>query len=154
MESDLHRNLHKPRYETVALIACSRKKGPALAPAWRLYQGSRFLLACRKAGLFASAAFVLSAKHGLVCMGQELEPYDESLADKTPAQRSEWGQRVMAQFAGFMKNGDGSMVLPRRIVVFAEALYAEPIRPYLPCAEFPLASLDEAGQKEYLARAA
>lgn len=147
----------KSMYASVAFIPCSRKKLGEPAPAWRFYQGDRF----HRGRVYASnvlrvqQVFVLSAKHGLICMGQELEPYDESLEGKSADQLDQWACLVVKQFMTFLvrPTPEGMMrplKLPERIVVLAEDLYADPLRKYLPMAEYPFAGQSEEEQKRTL----
>lgn len=80
----------------IALIACSGKKLSHAAPARELYQGDLFKKSVTHAEHTCDLWYVLSAKHGLVTPDQVLEPYDETLSTKTPDQRREWGQAVIA----------------------------------------------------------
>lgn len=81
----------------VALVACSATKAPARAPAERLYRGHLFRLAvewiAQRQDAYPRWA-ILSAEHGLVMPGQELEPYDRPMAT---VDRRAWGARVAAQ---------------------------------------------------------
>lgn len=72
----------------VALIGCSAMKAEHAAPARELYRGPLFKAALAYAEREGfDAVYVLSAKHGLVELGQELEPYDTHLAGLTQQER-------------------------------------------------------------------
>lgn len=132
---------------TVACIGCSKTKLAVPAPALALYEGTRFRAALRKAWrLKTDYVFILSAKHGLVPEDAFIEPYDESLADKTEEARVAWGRRVAEQLLNApYPPGDFE------VVVLAEDLYADPLRPYLPDAEYPLTGMSEEEQEAWLA---
>ena len=133
--------------EAIALIACTQKKLPDRSPAYDLYTGTRFKLALGwVARKNIPKIFVLSAKYGLISSGTIIDPYDESLHSKTPAEIVEWAKRVMFQLEHYVRHAE-------RVHVLAEDRYVDPLRPYLrdPNVEFPLAGLDENAQKRFLA---
>lgn len=76
----------------VGLIACAATKLDRPAPARELYRSQLFVAAMTwmtKEGR-VDAWGILSARHGLVMPDDVLEPYDQSLADMTSAQRAIW----------------------------------------------------------------
>lgn len=78
----------------VGLIACAATKAPNAAPARELYRSQLFTAArdwISKPGRVQEWG-ILSARHGLVMPDNVLEPYDQCLADMTPAQREAWAQ--------------------------------------------------------------
>ena len=89
-------------------------------------------------------SYVLSAKHGLVPMDRRLEPYDLSLEDLSPAERAAWALRVKERV-------DVYQTVRLEVTVLAEELYAEPLRPLLKDALYPLAGMTEDEQKRFLA---
>lgn len=131
----------------IVLIACSKTKLDHAAPACRLYRGERFELAHKKAErLGADYVFVLSAKYGLVPIDEVIEPYDESLEDKTPEERDFWARKVVHQLVHKpYLAGDW------KIIMLAEDLYADPLKSHLRFAKYPLAGLDVDAQKLFLA---
>jgi hypothetical protein len=46
---------------------------------------------------FADVAFVLSAKYGLIEMGQVLEPYNKTLLKMSKRERQGWVKKVMGE---------------------------------------------------------
>ncbi len=67
---------------TIVLISCASKKVTHRAKAQDLYVSPLFSLGLRYArSLNPNAIYVLSAKHGLVSLDKELEPYDLTLND-------------------------------------------------------------------------
>ena len=83
----------------LALLACSAKKLSHAAPARELYQGDTFKLALRVAERLADEVLILSAKHGVVELGQLVEPYDVKLSDLEKHQRAIWGANVEQDIA-------------------------------------------------------
>jgi hypothetical protein len=131
----------------VVLIGCSKTKLDHAAPACQLYRGERFVLAHEKAErLGADYVFVLSTRHGLIPIDKVIEPYDESLEDKTPEERGLWARKVIRQLADApYPAGDWE------VIMLAEDLYADPLRLYMTSAKYPLTGLDEDAQKLFLA---
>lgn len=109
---------------SIALIGCGKEKLPRRAKARDLYTGALFAkaLAHVSAGNF-DAAFVLSAKHGLVELDEEIEPYDLRISDFDGWERADWGHAV---FLSLELKYDTRR--PLDLVVFAGADYAEPLR--------------------------
>lgn len=129
----------------IVLIGCSKQKAKCAAIPCLLYKGTRFQLALDKAigPLQADRIFAISAKHGLLPLYEKIEPYDESLADKSPEERDAWGREVAQRLRPYIHYD--------RVMILADDLYAAPLRPYLPGAEYPLAGMDEDAQKAWLA---
>ncbi|MCP4517677.1 MAG: hypothetical protein GY824_20925 [Delftia sp.] len=86
---------------TVALIACSARKLPRLAPARDLYTGTLFRAARAWVEAEGWAWHILSALHGLVDPGRALEPYNVRFQGAAPP---EWVDAVwadlLARYAG------------------------------------------------------
>jgi len=130
--------------ESIALIACSRRKLAHRAKAQDLYQGERFRLACEFIERYeVDGAFVLSARYGLVGLNEVIQPYDTSLADMTTRERHEWARMISMDIIRKLPSGT-------HIIVLAEDLYAIPLRPYLLHAVYPLAGMNTEQQKAFL----
>lgn len=82
----------------IALITCTSRKKAYKCPARELYSESpRFRLAYTFAKLVANKIFILSSKYGLVPEDAILEPYDETLHDKSPREKLVWAERVVKE---------------------------------------------------------
>jgi hypothetical protein len=82
----------------IALISCTSKKKIFKCPARDLYAESpRFRLAYTLARLAADKIFILSAKYGLVPENKIIEPYSETLKDKSARERQAWGDMVLSE---------------------------------------------------------
>jgi len=82
----------------VVLIACGKQKQPRRAAAKDLYVGTLFKLSLRFAkSLNPSMIFILSAKHGLLDLEREIEPYDTTLNNMSIAETKAWSAGVVAQ---------------------------------------------------------
>ena len=81
---------------TVALLSCTKSKKTYRCKAKEMYSKSpRFRLAYTYASLIADEIYILSAKHGLLTADQEIDPYDETLNDKTSQERLNWKDKVL-----------------------------------------------------------
>jgi hypothetical protein len=111
----------------IVLVGCVKRKLDRRAPARDLYVSP--LWRCRRAYAEASGRrwFVLSALHGLVEPGQELEPYDLALTDVRTAERRVWGARVAADLAVSLGDLRGVVVELHAGAVYRRALEA-PLR--------------------------
>lgn len=81
----------------IVLVACCGKKLPYAAPAKEIYQSELFLKSRRYAEQHGDRWLILSAKHGIVHPDATIEPYDETLNDKTASERRAWSERVTRQ---------------------------------------------------------
>ncbi|MDI9519784.1 MAG: hypothetical protein QM308_01300 [Bacillota bacterium] len=80
----------------VVLISCVAKKQNIPLPAKDLYDSPLFKGAYRYAKkLGADKIFILSAKYGLVEETEIIEPYNETLNNKTIAERKAWAANVL-----------------------------------------------------------
>tara|TARA_R110002049_G_scaffold198475_5_gene368491 strand:+ start:1413 stop:2672 length:1260 start_codon:yes stop_codon:yes gene_type:complete len=79
---------------TVCLVACTSRKGDQPAKAEFIYKSPLFSAARNFAEMRANQWFILSAKHGLLAPDDVVEPYNESLLNKSDSQRREWAERV------------------------------------------------------------
>lgn len=80
----------------IALISCSKSKEDKKCTAVEMYSRSpAFRLSYELAKLTADQTFILSAKYGLLGVDDEIEPYDETLADKTEQERKLWSDKVL-----------------------------------------------------------
>lgn len=84
----------------IALISCTSSKKAYKCEARELYSESpRFRLAYTFAKLISDKIFILSAKYGLVQEDRVIEPYNETLRDKSTQERRVWGQMVLNELS-------------------------------------------------------
>jgi len=80
----------------VALLSCTSSKKEYPCTAAEMYSPSpRFALAYQYAKQVADVVYVLSAKHGLLSENEVIEPYNETLNDKSKAERRIWANHVL-----------------------------------------------------------
>ncbi|HWI53945.1 MAG TPA: hypothetical protein VNT01_17535, partial [Symbiobacteriaceae bacterium] len=81
----------------IGLVSCTKVKTPHAAPARELYSPSAlFRGALRNLEGRADVVYVLSAKYGLLPLDEQVEPYDQTLKDASPAERQAWASEVAA----------------------------------------------------------
>jgi len=84
----------------IALIACTKSKKAYKCAAHELYSESpRFKAAYTYSKLVADDVFILSAKYGLVHEDEIIEPYDETLLNKSIEERQEWAMKVLERLS-------------------------------------------------------
>ncbi len=81
----------------IALVGCSSRKLTEPAPARDLYISSLFQAARDYAETHADRWFILSAHYGLVLPDRIIEPYNTSLAEKSPLERTLWTAQIAQQ---------------------------------------------------------
>ncbi|HHV96807.1 MAG TPA: hypothetical protein GXX37_10115 [Clostridiaceae bacterium] len=80
----------------IALLQCTSRKKSNKCQASELYSESpRFRLSYTLAKLVANKIYILSAKYGLVPENMIIEPYNETLKDKSALERLVWAEKVL-----------------------------------------------------------
>ena len=86
--------------KTIILLSCCKQKLNKKAPARELYQSTGFKKSLRYAqSLHPDLILILSAKHHIVTLDQELEPYDECLNTKSLSEKKEWARICLYQLS-------------------------------------------------------
>lgn len=134
---------------TVVLVSCVKTKqtdGQAHAAA-DLYTSPWFKGARQYAERVGDAWFILSAEHGLVEPGQQLQAYDTWMATMKKPARMAWSALVLEQLASRLQPGD-------RIIILAGVKYREylvaPLRANGNLVDIPMAGLELGEQKAWL----
>jgi len=84
----------------IVFISCSSSKLARRAKAENLYTGALFKLSLRYARqLRPDCIYILSAKHGLVELDQNLAPYNRTLGNMSEGQIRSWALKVKHQLA-------------------------------------------------------
>ncbi len=131
------------------LISCTKRKLPYGARAELLYSSStlfRLSLAYARTLHPDAIIYILSAEHGLVSLGQHLEPYNKTLKKMSRAERSAWGQRVLGQLARVCSPTDD------HFIILAGKDYYETLIPGLPNHCLPLKDLGQGKRLQFLKR--
>lgn len=80
----------------VGLLSCTSMKQSHRCKASEMYQKSpRFALAYQYAKKTCEVVYILSAKYGLIHENTIIEPYNETLNEKTDRERMNWAQNVL-----------------------------------------------------------
>jgi hypothetical protein len=129
----------------IVLISCVSQKRNTRSKARDLYTSPLFRLNLSYAeSLAPDTIFVLSAKHGLLELDQEIEPYNLTLNAMKGAEVRIWAERVLADLA---QRAD----LERdRFIFLAGARYRKYLLPFLENSEVPMAGLTIGRQLQWL----
>jgi hypothetical protein len=121
---------------TIALIPCASKKKPYSTRAVDLYDSHLFRLCLQYArDIKPDAIFILSAKHGLLRLDQEIEPYNVTLKNMSAAEVQEWAGKVITQLTA-------QADLQRdHFVILAGDRYCRHLLPHLSSYELPVEGL-------------
>ena len=98
--------------KTIVLISCGKTKHHSRTKARELYRGDLFKKSMSYAEtLNPENIYILSAKHGLVCLDDELDPYEQTLSKMPIAARREWSRHVTAKLEIVTNIADDHFVL-------------------------------------------
>lgn len=130
----------------VVLLACCKTKSPYRCQAQHLYQGALFKKALAYAKhLSPDAVLILSAKHGVLSLQAETEPYEETLRGAAVSQRRAWTDRVFEQLRQHCDPGCD------RFTILASRSYCEFLVPKLGVTPaMPLEGLKQGQQLKWL----
>lgn len=114
---------------TVVFLSCTKSKLDKRAPAQELYSPSPTFKKTLDYGnqIKPDKMFILSAKHHLVPLEKELDPYDLTLKEMKKDEKDAWGEEVMKQ----MKE-KGINVEKDKMIFLVGAEYMKPITKLLP----------------------
>jgi hypothetical protein len=87
----------------IGLVGCVKKKRKVRSRAKDLYISDLFIKARRYSEKHYNRWFILSAKYHLVEPDTYIEPYDETLNEKTRTERLIWSETVFHQIKGKLR---------------------------------------------------
>ena len=117
----------------IALLSCTSMKKKHSCTAAEMYSESpRFKLAYEYAKTIADCVFILSAKHGLIPEDEIIEPYNETLTDKSSQERREWAENVLIELTKV------SNLESDEFFIVAGTKYYEYLAPYIKNYHLPL----------------
>lgn len=129
----------------IVLISCVSKKRAVKSRAVELYTSPLFKLNLQYAQkLEPDAIFILSAKHGLLALDEEIEPYDVTLNNMRANERRSWASKVIEQL---QVHAD---LRQDHFIVLAGERYRQYLLPSLASYEIPLEGLPIGKQLQYL----
>ncbi len=120
----------------IVLISCVSQKLSHRAKVRNLYTSTLFKLNLKYAERLApDEIFVLSAKHGLLRLEQEIEPYEQTLNNMRPGEIRLWADRVLTQIRDICSVEDSEFTF------LAGDKYRKYLLPHLMNYELPLKGL-------------
>ena len=120
----------------IVLISCAKGKLSYKSKAKNLYISNLFRSNLKYAeSLNPDKIFILSAKHGLVDLEEELEPYELSLSMISTKERETWAKNVIR------KLGEKSDLKKDEIIFLAGEKYRRYLLPYISNYKIPLKGL-------------
>lgn len=127
----------------VAFVACSKSKADHERPAATLYTSPLFRKSLLHALGEAKRVFILSAKYGVVSLGERIEPYERTLKTLGRAEVLEWAHLVERQLSSVLK--------PKMsVIMYTGSDYSDPLRAvfarYRCSVELPLGKLPLGGR--------
>ncbi len=119
----------------IVILSCTKSKTDHRAPAQELYSASPMFRKTLEYGksLEPDKMFILSAKHHLVPLNKELDPYDKTLKEIPKDEKEKWGEETMKQMksAGLDLNKD-------KFIFLTGGEYLKPFRNYIANLETPM----------------
>ncbi len=129
----------------VVLISCASKKLSDKAPAKDLYISPWFKMNLSFArSLKPDKIYILSAKHGLLDLEKEIEPYDQTLNAMKSFEIKQWAEKVREQMKGKIDFENDE------IVFLAGTKYRKYLLPFFRKVSIPLEGLGIGKQLQYL----
>lgn len=113
----------------IVLLSCTKSKLDHRAPAQELYSASPMFRKTLEYGksLQPDKMFILSAKHHLVPLNKELEPYDKTLKEMSADEKEKWGEETTNQ----MKS-HGVNLNKDKFIFLTGNEYMKPFTKYIP----------------------
>jgi hypothetical protein len=120
----------------IVLISCVSQKVSHRAKVKDLYVSTLFRLNLKYAErLKPDAIYILSAKHGLLSLEQEIEPYEQTLNNMRTAEIKEWAGKVLSQLNAV------AILDEAEFIFLAGDKYRKYLLPHIKNAEVPLKGL-------------
>ena len=130
------------------LIACASRKRGHPCQAADLYQSDLFHKSLQYAEMLRpDGVFILSAKHGLLPLQEEIEPYDLTLNRMSAVDRRAWAERVLRELA---EVGD---LEQDRFTFLAGSRYRKHLLPRIRHGQVPMEGLPIGKQLKFLKEA-
>lgn len=131
----------------VVLVSCSAGKADKPAPAEELYNSDLFKKQLEYAKKLTNPKdiYIISAKHHLVPLRQEIAPYNLTLKEMPAKEREEWANVVLDQLKkkGYNLGSD-------KFVFLAGSAYRQYLEPHMEHVEVPFSGLRIGQQKKAL----
>ena len=120
--------------KTIVLLMCGKNKLSHKAKAKDLYTSPRFQKSIEYAKTLTdySNIYVLSAKHGLLGLEQEIAPYDKSIYEMSVQEKKAWADMVIKSLSNI------SNLKEDKYIFLTDDDYNEFLLPYINNIELPL----------------
>ena len=129
----------------IVLISCVKEKMPRRAKARDLYTSTYFKLNLKYARkLQPDDIFVLSAKHGLLSLEREIEPYEHTLNNMRSAEIKAWASGVLGQLNATCRMDETEFIF------LAGETYRKHLLPHMKHSVIPLKGLLIGEQRQKL----
>ena len=131
----------------IVLIACASQKLSQRSKAKDLYISTLFKLNLKYAVKLApDKIYILSAKHGLLSLDQEINPYEQTLNNMPSDEVKQWASRVLEQIKHVCP------VDETELIFLAGKKYRKYLLPHIKNAQVPLEGLGIGKQLQKLKR--
>lgn len=131
----------------IALISCASKKLPIRSQAKDLYVSTLFEFNLKYAySLNPDAIYILSAKHGLLDLETEIDPYNLTLNNMRENEIREWALKVFDQLS------EKADLTNDHFIFLAGNKYRKHLTAFLKSYEVPLEGFPIGRQLQYLKR--
>jgi len=131
----------------IVLISCASKKLSKKSKAREIYISPLFKLNLAYAKrLNPDAIYILSAKHGLLDLDTEIDPYNITLNNMSTSQRKTWAQSVAGQL------GSRTDLHKDHFIFLAGQNYRKYLTPHIASCDIPLEGLSIGKQLQHLKR--
>jgi hypothetical protein len=125
--------------KTIVLLMCGKNKLSQKVKAKDLYTSPRFQKSIQYAKTITdySNIYVLSAKHGLLGLEQEIEPYDKSIYEMSKLEKGQWASMI------FVLLNKVSNVKQDKYIFLTDNDYSENLTSFLTNVELPLKDIPQ-----------
>ena len=129
----------------IVCISCVKSKQPQRSKAEDLYTSPLFrLLLAYARSLDPDLIFILSAKHGLLSLSDEVDPYEQTLNKMGRSERRAWAREVLAELQ------KRTNLENDRFVFLAGERYRENLVPHIKHISVPMKGLTFGQQLQWL----
>jgi hypothetical protein len=125
--------------ENIVFLMCGKDKEKFKTRAKYLYKSKRFQKSLQYAKILANEnyIFILSAKHGLLELEIEIEPYDKSIYDMSITEKDEWAKMVISKLKTKVDIDNNNFIF------LTDDFYSEYLCKHLSHFELPLNGLNQ-----------
>ena len=129
----------------IICISCVKSKRPRKSRAEDLYTSPLFRMSLQYAkSMNPDHILVLSAKHGVLALSDEVEPYEQTLKRMRKPERLAWADKVLAQLRRYADLDND------KLVFLAGVRYREHLIPHIRHSLVPMAGLAFGEQLQWL----